>query len=245
MAVLAAMTTFSSNTFGDPALGDPIPLGSAIAFALWVGFIALLFGGLALALGPVLGRAGSAAVSSLVMVLLWFVSGLDIGGPLVQLSPFHWTVDHIPLVGIYNWGGLALVGVVAIAFLVIGVELFNRRDLGVTAGLSLPHLPKDVLGVRGPLSRAFGEQLPRSLAWGLGMAMWVAVLSSLVGSFSTQIGGDSNLTRSSASSSRASTSARPVAGCSCTSSCSSSRPGSRRRRSSRSGHRTRPRAAWS
>ena len=195
MAVLAVMTTFSSNTFGDAALGDPIPLGSAIAFALWVGLIALLFGGLALALGPVLGRAGSAAVSALVMVLLWFMSGLDIGGPLVQLSPFHWTVDHIPLVGLFNWGGLALVGAVAIVFLVIGVELFNRRDLGVTAGLSLPQLPKDVLGVRGPVSRAFGEQLPRSLAWGLGMALWVAVLSSLVGSFSTQIGGDSSLTQ--------------------------------------------------
>ncbi len=193
MAVLAAMTTFSSNTFGDPALGDPIPLGSAIAFALWVGFIALCFGGLALTLGPVLGRAGSAAVSSLVMVLLWFVSGLDVGGPLVQLSPFHWTAGHIPLVGIYDWGGLALVGVVALVFLAVGVELFNRRDLGVTAGLSLPHLPKDVLGVRGPLARAFGEQLPRSLAWGLGMAVWVAVLASLVGSFSTQVGGDSNI----------------------------------------------------
>lgn len=194
MAVLAVMATFSSNTFGDPALGDPIPLGSAIAFALWVGFIALCFGGLALALGPILGRAGSAAVASLVLVLLWVMSGLEIGGPLVLLSPFHWTVDHIPLVGIYNWGGLALVGVVAVAFLVIGVELFNRRDLGVTAGVSLPHLPKDVLGVRGPLSRAFGEQLPRSLAWGLGMAIWVALLSSLVGSFSTQIGSDTSLT---------------------------------------------------
>ena len=195
MAILAAMITLSSNTFGDAALGDPIPLGSAIGFALWVGFIAMCFGGLALALGPVLGRAGSAAISSLLMVLLWVISGLEIGGPLVLLSPFHWTVDHIPLVGIDNWGGLALVGVVAIVFLAIGVELFNRRDLGVTAGLSMPQLPNDVLGVRGPISRAFGDQLPRSLAWGLGMAIWVALLSSLVGSFSTQVGADTDLTR--------------------------------------------------
>ena len=45
------------------------------------------------------------------MVVLWVMSGLEIGGPLVVLSPFHWTIDHIPLVGIYDWGGLALVGV--------------------------------------------------------------------------------------------------------------------------------------
>jgi ABC-2 type transport system permease protein len=193
MAILAAMVTFSSNAFGDPALGDPIPLGSAIGFALWVGFIAMCFGGLALALGPVLGRAGSAAVAGLAMVILWVMSGLEIGGPLVVLSPFHWTVDHIPLVGIYNWGGLALVGAVGVVFLVIGVELFSRRDLGVTAGLSLPTLPKDVLGVRGPETRAFGDQLPRALAWGLGIGLWVALLSSLVGSFSTQFEGDSSL----------------------------------------------------
>ena len=102
----------------------------------------------------------------------------------MNLSPFHWTADHIPLVGIYDWAGLALVGIVGVVFMAIGVVLFDRRDLGVTAGLSLPSLPGAVLGVRGPLSRSFGDQLPRALAWGLGMAVWGALLGSLVGSFS-------------------------------------------------------------
>jgi ABC-2 type transport system permease protein len=195
MAVIAVMIFVSSNAFGDAALGDPIPLGGCIGFALWVGFIALCFGGLAFALAPLLGRAGSAAVAGVVMVALWVASGLNIGGPLVALSPFHWTVNHIPLVGFYDWTGLAAVGVVAVILLALGVELFQRRDLGVTTGLSLPSLPKDVLGVRGPVARAFGDQLPRALAWGLGMGLMGGLLASLVGSFASQIGGDTTISK--------------------------------------------------
>jgi ABC-2 type transport system permease protein len=195
MAILAVMTTLSSNAFGDATLGDPIPLGYSIGFALWVGAIAMCFGGLALALAPLLGRAGAAGVAGIVMAGLWVASGLDVGGPLVLLSPFHWTVSHIPLVGIFDWPGLALVGVVAVVFLAIGVEMFTRRDLGVTAGLSLPSLPAWVLGVHGPTARAFGDQLPRALAWGLGMGLMGGLLASLVGSFADQVGSDSNLTK--------------------------------------------------
>ena len=194
MAIVAIMVFVSSNAFGNSALGDMIPLSGAIGFALWAGFIAMCFGGLALALAPLLGRAGSAAVAGIVMIVLWVASGLDIGGPLVTLSPFHWTVNHVPLAGFYDWTGLAAVGVVAVVFLAIGVDLFRRRDLGVTAGLSFPSLPKDILGVRGPVGRAFGDQLPRALAWGLGMGLMGALLASLVGSFAKQIGSDSSLT---------------------------------------------------
>ena len=190
MAVIAVAIFVSTNVFGVAALDDPVPLGGAIAFALWIGFIAMCFGGLALALAPLLGRAGSAAVAGVVMVALWVVSGLNIGGPLVALSPFHWTVDHIPLAGFYDWIGLAAVGIVAVVLFLIGVEVFERRDLGVTTGISLPSLPKDVLGVRGPVARAFGEQLPRALAWGLGMGLMGALLASFVGSFAKQFGGD-------------------------------------------------------
>jgi len=188
MAILAVMIVASSNAYGDAKLGDQIPLTSSVGFALWVGFIAMCFGGIAFALGPVLGRAGSAGVAGLAMVGLWAASGLDVGGPLMALSPFRWTADHIPLVGIYDWPSLALVGVVAIVFLALGVELFTRRDLGVTAGLSLPATPGVVLGVRGPVSRAFGEELPRSLGWGIGLFLFGALLASLVKSMADTIG---------------------------------------------------------
>ena len=187
MAILAIATTFSSNMFGDAALGDKIPPLSALGFALWVGFIGLFFGGLAFALAPVLGRAGAAGVAGLGMIVLWVANGLDALGPVASLSPFRWTADHIALVGEFDWAGLALVGAVAAVLLAIGVELFTRRDVGITAGLSLPGLPAAVLGVRGPISRAFGDQLPRALSWGIGLGIMGALLASLVGPMAEQI----------------------------------------------------------
>ena len=192
MAVLAVSCAVGS-TFGDASLGDSISLLSGVAFALWVGFIALFFGGLAFALSPVLGRAGSAGVAVIVMMVLWVANGLDVLGPVASLSPFRWTADHIGLVGQYDWAPLALVGIVSFVFLAIGVGLFARRDLGVTAGLSLPGLPASILGVHGPIARAFGEELPRALSWGIGLGLFGAVLGSLVGPFADEVAKDPGL----------------------------------------------------
>jgi ABC-2 type transport system permease protein len=193
MLVLAVATTLASNAFGDIALGDAIPPLDAAGFALWVGGIAVCFGGLALALAPMLGRAGAAGIASLVMVVLWVANGLAILAPVAAVSPFRWTANHIALVGEYDWPGLALVIAVGLAFLAIGVEIFVRRDLGVTAGFSLPRLPAALLGVRGPASRAFGELLPRATAWGIGLGLMGALVASLVGSMTAQIASDSSL----------------------------------------------------
>jgi putative exporter of polyketide antibiotics len=187
LAIMAVMVTVSSNLFGDAALGDPIPPIGAIGFALWVGFLALFFGGLAFALSPILGRSGAAGVSLVVMAVTWLANGLSGLDVIATVSPFRWVSNHIPLAQQYDWPPLALVGVVAVVFLAIGVEVYARRDLGVTAGLSLPTLPNVVLGVRGLTTRAFGEQLPRSLAWGIGMAVWAGILVSISGSFSNQV----------------------------------------------------------
>jgi ABC-2 type transport system permease protein len=193
LAIMAVFVTLSSNVFGDPALGDPIPALGAIGFALWLGFAAMFFGGLAFVLAPVLGRAGAAGIAGVALAVAWTLNGLDGLGPLAVLSPFHWAAGHIPLVGEYNWPGLALVGVVGVAFLAIGLETFTRRDMGTTAGLGLPQLPSAVLGVRGPLSRAFGDQLPRALSWGFGLFIMGSLLASLVGPMSAQIADDPNL----------------------------------------------------
>jgi ABC-2 type transport system permease protein len=192
LAFMALMITVSSNTFGDPALGDPINPVRAIGFALWLGCTAVFFGGLAFALAPVLGRAGAAGVAGIAFAIAWAANGLDMG-PLALLSPFRWMENHIPLVGRFDWPAVALVGATGIAFLAVGVELFRRRDLGVTMGIGLPRLPAVVLGVRGPTSRAFGEQLPRAIWWGLGLAIMGALLASLVGPLSAQLTGDANL----------------------------------------------------
>jgi ABC-2 type transport system permease protein len=194
LAFMAVMITISSNVYGDAALGDKIAPLSAVGYAVWLGLIALFFGGLAFALSPLLGRGGAAGVSGIAFALAWTVNGLDVG-PLAVLSPFRWTQNHVALTGMYDWPSLVLLGVVAVVFIAIGVELFSRRDLGITMGVGLPQLPGSVLGVRGPTSRAFGDQLPRALSWGIGLGIMGAILASLVGSMSNQIASDSNLLR--------------------------------------------------
>jgi ABC-2 type transport system permease protein len=193
MAVLAIACVAGSTLFGDASLGDRIAPLSAIGFALWVGLIAIFFGGLAFALAPLLGRSGSAGVASILMVLLWVANGFDALAPIAILSPFHWLAGHIALVGMYDWPAVAFTGLVAVVLLGIGVEMFTRRDLGVTAGLSLPGLPTFVLGVRGSTSRAFGEQLPRAMSWGIGLGLMGALIAALVGTMASQIGSDPSL----------------------------------------------------
>jgi ABC-2 type transport system permease protein len=187
------MTTFSSNVFGNADLGDQITPLSSAGFALWVGFIAMFFGGLAFALAPLLGRAGAAGVAGLAMAALWLANGMNVGGPLLLLSPFSWTFDHVPLVAVYDWPSLVLVGTLGVVLLAAGVELFSRRDLGVTAGLSLPSLPAAVLGVHGPTSRAFGDQLPRALSWGTGLFLIGILYTALAGSLADTIKASSGI----------------------------------------------------
>ena len=127
-------------------------------------------------------------MAAVVMAVAWIANGLGVGGPLLALSPYAWTFNHVPLVGIYDWLPVALVGVLAVVLLGSGVELFARRDLGVTAGLSLPGMPTALLGVRGSTSRAFGEQLPRALAWGIGLGLIGLLYSSLSGTLADQLG---------------------------------------------------------
>ena len=193
LAAVALACVVGSRLFGDAALGDTISPLSAIGFALWLGFIAMFFGGLAFALSPILGRSGSAGVASAVMVLLWLANGFDALAPLATISPFHWLTNHIALVGMYDWPAVAFTAAMSVVLLAIGVEAFTRRDLGVTAGLSMPGLPTIVLGVRGSTSRAFGEQLPRALSWGIGLGLMGAVIASFVGTMADQIGKDPNL----------------------------------------------------
>ncbi len=187
MAILALCAWAGATIYGDASLGDAIPPLAAVGFALWVGFIALAFGGLAFALAPLLGRSGAAGVAGAAMVVSWISNGYSALAPIAFFSPFHWTASHVALVGQYDWPALALVGAVAAVLLVAGVEIFARRDLGVTAGLSAPGLPAATLGVRGPARRAFGDQLPRALAWALGLGLFGAVLAAMVGSLAGQM----------------------------------------------------------
>jgi ABC-2 type transport system permease protein len=133
-------------------------------------------------------------VAGVVMLLAFVVGNYAPYVPefeaVARLSWFSWTYDHVPLAGRYEWPSLVLVAVVAAALLAAGVELFARRDLGVMTGLPVPGLPRATLGLRGPVGRAFGDQLPLALGWGLGIGIFGFVLAAVSRSF-----GDDLVTR--------------------------------------------------
>jgi ABC-2 type transport system permease protein len=191
MGILAFTSWLAATVYGDAALGDAIPPLNAIGFSLWAGLTALAAGGLAFALAPILGRSGSAAIAGAVMVGGYVINGYASSVPgfslLANLSWFHWTAGQAPIVGVFDWPALALVAVVAVVFLALGVELFARRDVGVTANVPTPALPAAALGVRGPISRSFGDLLPRAVAWGIGLGLMGLVVASLTGTFADQI----------------------------------------------------------
>ncbi len=190
MVILGVACTVGSSIFGEAELGDQVPLLGGLGFGVLIGSIAMCFGGLAFLLAPVLGRAGAAGVSAMAMLVLWLANGVEGMVVLAAVSPFRWTSDHIPLVGQYDWLPVLATATLGVILMIGGVVLFVRRDLGVTAGLSLPKLPGLVLGVRNPLARAFGDMLPRALAWGIGLALMGALLASLVGPMADQIRSD-------------------------------------------------------
>ena len=241
MAFIAIMIVVSSNAFGDAALGDRISVESALGFALWAGFIAMFFGGLAPALAPFLGRSGSAGVAGLAMVALWAASGLEVGGPIVLLSPFHWTAD--------NFRSSATTTGPALPRSASWPSSCSRSGSSCSpAGHWHHRRPRAPGPARGrPRGPRAGEPGVRRRAaagalGGIGFGLMGALLASLVGPFADQIRQDPNLSSAFGRSSAASTSRRPAAGSSCTRRSCTSRPAWPPRPSSRSGHRTRPMA---
>ena len=155
--------------------GDEISPASAIGFALWVGVVALASGAVAFALAPVFGRGGSAAIAGAVLLVGYFVNGYQAAVPAfagpANLTWFGWTARHQPLAGQFDWLSLVPGAVVAAILLVVGVELFARRDLGVTTRIPWPKVPESALGLNGPTSRSFGDRLPLATSWGIGIGL--------------------------------------------------------------------------
>lgn len=171
--------------------GDEIPVSAAAGYALWLFLLALAAGSLAFALGPLIGRGAAAGIAGAVtfagFILNGYQSAIPALAPFANLTWFGWTANHIPLAGTYDWPSLVLVAVVVVVFLAIGVEAFVRRDIGVTTAIPTPSLPHALVGVRGPVRRLVGHNLPSSLAWGLGLGFFGLVLAGSGGSFVEQL----------------------------------------------------------
>jgi ABC-2 type transport system permease protein len=175
LAIMAFAAWLAGTAFGTLP-GDAVPVQAAVGYALWVGLLALAFGGLAFALAPFLGRSAAAGISGAVLFAGWILNGYQASVPAfavpADMTPWAWTANHLPLAGQYDWLSLVPVAVVAGVLCVAGIEGFARRDLGATSSLRTPGLPAATHGLSGPVARAFGERLPVALAWGLGIGVF-------------------------------------------------------------------------
>jgi ABC-2 type transport system permease protein len=191
LAVVIGVVTWIGTHVAGKLPGDTLPLSACVGFALWVWLIGLVSGSVAWALAPFVGRASAAGVAGAVMmggyVAHGFASSAAVLAAIADLTPFHWTAGHVPLAVQYDWLSLVPVAIVTVVLFAIGIEAFGRRDIGSSSAIPIPAMPQVILGVRGPVGRAFGERLPMALAWGIGLAVWAAVMgaasSSLVEAF--------------------------------------------------------------
>jgi ABC-2 type transport system permease protein len=182
LVILAVAAWLAGAAFGTLP-GDEVPWQAAVGFALWVGLLALAFGGVAFALAPFLGRGAAAGIAGSVLFAGRALNGYQATVPafrgIADLTPLSWTADHLPLAGRYDWGSLLPVAIVAVVLLAVGIEAFARRDLGAATAIRTPGPPAVLLGLRGPVGRAFSERLPVALAWGLGLGLFGLVMASI------------------------------------------------------------------
>ena len=192
---IALLVTFVSITIAGSAYsvlpGDEISATSAFAYTVWLGLIALAGGGLAFALGPFVGRGAAAGIAGFVtfagFILNGYSSAVPQLAPLANATWWGWTTNHSALAGFYNGPSILLLGAVVVALLAIGVEAFARRDIGVTSAVPTPHLPRSLLGLRGPVSRAIAGNLGAALAWGLSIGLFGLVMGGAARGFLDQL----------------------------------------------------------
>ena len=192
---IAVLVAFLSIAYAGSAFatlpGDEISVLSAFAYAIWLGLIALAGGALAFALGPFVGRGAAAGIAGAVTFAGFIFNGYQAAVP--ELAPFAnltwwgWTSNHVALAGHYDWASVILVAAVVAALIVVGIEAFARRDIGVTTALPAPSLPRPLLGLRGPIGRAFSTNLGSALAWGIGVGFFGLALGSAASGFMEQL----------------------------------------------------------
>jgi ABC-2 type transport system permease protein len=193
VAIASALIFVSLLVVGSFATlpGDEIPVAASAGYAIWLGLLALAAGSVAFAIAPFLGRGAAVGIAGAIMFAGFLLNGYQAAipalAPLANLTWFGWTANHIPLAGLYDWPSLLLVAAVAVVLLAVGVEAFVRRDIGATSTVPTPSLPNALVGLRGPVGRAAGQNLPTAVAWGLGLGIFGLVIAASGQSFVEQL----------------------------------------------------------
>jgi ABC-2 type transport system permease protein len=172
--------------------GDEITVEMAAGYTVWLFLLGIVAGAIAFALAPFVGRGSAAGVAAAIMFGGFIINGYQAAiptlAPLANLTWFGWTSNHIPLAGQFDWVTLLPVAVVSVVLFAIGVEAFARRDIGATSPIPTPGLPRPLLGLRGPTGRAIGQNIPSTLAWGIGLGLFGLAIAGSGKSFIDELG---------------------------------------------------------
>ena len=167
--------------------GDEISVASAFGYAVWMVLMALAAGGVAWALSPFVGRGAAAGIAGFLTFAGFLITGYSAPvpelAPLANLTWSGWTVNHLPLAGQFDWPSVAFLFGFDVVLLVIGIEAFARRDIGASTAIPTPSMPRVLVGLRGPFTRAIANNLGSALAWGLGIGLFGLVLAASAKSF--------------------------------------------------------------
>ena len=192
LAMFVAFVSVAYAGYAYPVLpGDEIGVGAAFAYAAWLGLMVLAAGALAFALAPFIGRGAAAGIAGFVTIAGFLLNGYQ--EPVPELKPFAnltwwgWTQNHLPLAGQSDWLPVVVLGLVGVALLVIGIEAFARRDIGVTSALPMPSVPRFLLGLGGPTRRVIGAGLGSAIAWGAGLGLFGLIMGGASRGFLEQL----------------------------------------------------------
>jgi ABC-2 type transport system permease protein len=181
-AAIIAVAAWATGAVFAVFPGDEIPPTAAVSFGAGIAVKALMAGSVAFALAALVGRSAAAGIAGALLFGGYVVTGYRAVVPafdaVAGLSWLGWTADHLPLAGRSDWGSLGLVAVASAVLLGIGVAAFVRRDIGITGTSRVPSLPPMLLGIGGPVRRAFGEVLPASVAWGVGLGLYGLLMAA-------------------------------------------------------------------
>lgn len=188
--IVAALTWLTGVGFARLP-GDAIAPADAITFAIGLALKALAAGALAFAFAAILGRTAGAGLAGAVMVGGYVLNSYRLVVPAFEgaanLTWFAWTRDFLPLAGQSDWVPLTLVAGVTVAFLAVGIEVFARRDVGITGSRRSLGLPRAIRGTHGPLGRSAAELLPAALAWGIGLGLYGFVMAASSQTFTKEL----------------------------------------------------------
>lgn len=131
LVTVVALTTFALVV----GLNLDVALGNLLAGTVGLWLLILGWGTIAFAVGAITGRRSIGIGVAAAVAVLSFV--LDALGPMVDLgwmqsvSTFSWYVADQPLSNGWDWSGIGLLALVPVAFGLLGMRVFERRDLMV------------------------------------------------------------------------------------------------------------------